>query len=46
MNIDWDKLTGRILGVIITVWIVKTYIAPDLGCWEIVEQMVRGIVGM
>jgi hypothetical protein len=46
MNIDWDKLLGRILGLIFAVWIVKTYWAEDLGWWEIVEQMVRGIVGM
>ena len=46
MNINWDKLTGRILGLLFAVWIVKTYWAKELGCWEIVEKMVRGIVGM
>jgi hypothetical protein len=46
MNINWDKLAGRILGLIFAGWIVNTYWAQDLGGWEIVEQMVRGIVGI
>jgi hypothetical protein len=46
MKINWERLLGRILGLIFAVWIVKTYWAEDLGCWEIVEQMVKGIVGM
>ena len=46
MKINWDSLLGKILGLAFAVLLIKMFIAPEDDWWEIVGDMVRGIVGL
>jgi len=46
MKINWTNLLGRILGLAFAVFLIKTFLAPEVGWWEIVEDMIRGLMGL
>jgi hypothetical protein len=45
MNINWDRLAGRTLGVIFVVVMAKVWLAPDMSIWEILKIIVKGEIG-
>ena len=44
MNINYYYLFGKILGLAFAVVIIKMFLAPMDGWFEIVEVMMRGVV--
>ena len=46
MKVNWDRLLGELLGVVFAVVLIKWFMAPEDGWWEIIEQMVKGMIGL
>ena len=46
MKVKWEKLLGQLLGVVFAVVLIKLFMAPEYGWWEIIEQMVKGMIGL
>ena len=45
MKIEWDSLCGKVAGWITTFVIIKLLLAPEVGWWEIVEAIIKGLIG-
>ena len=44
MKVNWDRLAGKIAGLIFAVVVVKLWLAKDDSWLEIVGDMIKGIV--
>ena len=44
MKIKWDSLLGEIAGLAFVVFLIKTFLTPELGWLEIIEVLMRGMV--
>ena len=44
MKIEWDRLAGKIAGLLFAVVVIKMFLAKENSWLEIVGDMIKGIV--
>lgn len=45
MKIKWDCVCGKICGIGFSIFLIKTFLAPELSWMEIIIIIVKGLFG-
>lgn len=45
MKIQWDSLCGKICGIGFSIVLIKMFLAPERGWWEIIKIILKGLFG-